>query len=67
MSLPLGYESFVMVIGMYDNALSLVYNCFSILATNGTWFKNAWELLHKFKTIALLGTDTQIHPVQECD
>jgi hypothetical protein len=39
MPLPMGYESFVMDIGMYGNALSLNYDRFSILATNGTWFK----------------------------
>jgi hypothetical protein len=67
MSLPIRYKSFFMDIGMYGNALSLNYNHFSIFATNGTWFKNVWELLHKFKTIASFGIDTQIHPVQEGD
>jgi hypothetical protein len=38
MPLLMGYESFVMDIGMYSNAFSLDYNCFSSLATNGTWF-----------------------------
>jgi hypothetical protein len=67
MSLPMGYESYVMDIGMHSNALSFDYDHFSILTTKGTWFKNIWELLHEFKTIALFGADTQIHPVQEGD
>ncbi len=59
MSHQMGYKSFVMDIGMSGNALSLNYKCFSILATNhGTWFKNVWELLNKFKTIGLIGTET---------
>jgi hypothetical protein len=52
-----------MDIGMYGNPFSLNYKLYSILATNGTWFKNMWELLHKFKTIATFCADNHIHPV----
>ena len=63
----MGYESFIMDIGMYGNALTLDYDYFSVLATNGTWFKNVWELLHEFNTSATFGTKMQIQPVQEGD
>jgi hypothetical protein len=61
----MGYESFIMDLGMYENVFYLDYNCFSVLATNGTWFKNIWELLYEFNTVASFGTDVQIHPVRE--
>ena len=67
MSLRMGYESFVMDIGMYGNALTLNYDKFSGLATNDTWFKNLWELLQEFKVSATFGKDTQLLPVQEGD
>jgi hypothetical protein len=41
----MGYESFLMDIGMYGNPFDLDYTQFSFLATSGTWFKNVWELL----------------------
>ncbi len=50
---------------MYGNVLTLDYDYFSVLATNGTWFKNVWELLHEFNTSATFGTKMQIQPVQE--
>jgi hypothetical protein len=63
-ALQMGYESFIMDIGMYGNTLSLNYKLFSILVTEGTWFKNVWELLHNFNTTASFGADNQIHPVR---
>jgi hypothetical protein len=60
MSLRMGYESFVMDIGMYGNALSLDFDRFSVLATDGTWYKNVWELLNKFDTHATFGSEMQI-------
>jgi hypothetical protein len=63
-ALWMGYETFIMDIWMYGNPFSLNYKLYSILATNRTWFKNAWELLHKFKTIATISTDNHIHPVR---
>jgi hypothetical protein len=52
---------------MYGNPFSLNYKLYSILATNGTWFKNVWELLHEFKTIATFSADNHIHPVRVGD
>ncbi len=63
----MGYKSFIMDIGMYGNAFSLDYNRFSVLATNGTWFKNIWELMYEFNTVDSFRADVQIHPVREGD
>jgi hypothetical protein len=38
-SMLMGYESFLMEIGMYGNTLAYDYTRFSGLATNNTWFK----------------------------
>jgi hypothetical protein len=66
-ALWMGYETFIMDIGMYGNPFSLNYELYSILATNETWFKNVWELLQKFKTIATFSADNHIHPVRVGD
>ncbi len=60
----MGYESFIEDIGVYDNLLSLNNKLFSILVTDGTWFKSMWELLHDFNTTASFSAINQIHPVQ---
>ena len=52
---------------MYGNPLALDYNRFSPLATNGTWFKNVWELLHEYKTHATFGKEMQLLPVRVGD
>jgi hypothetical protein len=36
----MGYESFLMDIGMYGNALGYNYNWYSGLMMDNTWFKN---------------------------
>ena len=60
--LSMGYESFIMNVGMYGNTLDLDYKSFSRLAVNGTWFKNVWELLHEFNVSATFSNDYQISP-----
>jgi hypothetical protein len=62
-SLRMGYESFLMDIGIYGNVLALKYNNFLVLATNHTWFKNLWELLQTFKVDATFGEGVQLLPV----
>jgi len=54
----MGYESFF--IGDWDvwyNTLLYDYARFSILATDGMWIKNVWELLHKYNVIACFISD----------
>jgi hypothetical protein len=66
-SLRMGYESFLMDIGMYGNVLALNYNDFSVLATDHTWFKNLWELLRTFDVDATFGEGVQLLPVRTGD
>ncbi len=56
-----------MDIKMYGNSLGYSYNWYSVLATNNTWLKNVWELLHGFDIKATFGEDYQLHPIQEKD
>jgi hypothetical protein len=58
----MGYESFLMDIGMYGNPFDLNYTRFSFLATAGTWFKNLWELLTDFDVTATLSNECHLHP-----
>jgi hypothetical protein len=57
LSLLTGYELFLMDIGMYGNPFEHTYNHFSFLATDGTWFRNLWELLNGFDVMATLGDE----------
>jgi hypothetical protein len=54
-SLFMGYESFLMDLGMYGNLLSCNYQRFSGLVTDNTWFKNIWELYMISLFMHLLG------------
>jgi hypothetical protein len=58
----MGYESFLMDIGMYGNVLALNYKDFSVLATDHTWFKNLWELLWTFGVDATFSEGVQLLP-----
>jgi hypothetical protein len=60
----MGYESFLMNVGMYGNTLDLDYKSFSGLAVDGIWFKNIWELLHEFNISATFSNDYQISPAR---
>jgi hypothetical protein len=60
----MGYESFLMDIGMYGNPFDLDYTHFSLLAIAGTWFENLWELLSDFDVTATLGDGCHLHPVR---
>jgi hypothetical protein len=51
----MGYESFLMDIGMYDNSQGHDYKQYSGLAVDYTWFKNVWGLLHDFRVEATFG------------
>jgi hypothetical protein len=62
-SMLMGYKSFLMEIGMYGNTLAYDYTWFSGLATNNTWFKNVWELMHDFRVEAAFSNEFQLHPI----
>ncbi len=66
-SLRMGYESFLMDVGLYGNVFGYKYNHLSALATDHTWFKNIWELLQEFKVDASFGASAQLQPVRKGD
>jgi hypothetical protein len=39
----IGYESFIIEVELYSNAMGYEYKTHSILATDNTWFKNVRE------------------------
>jgi hypothetical protein len=66
-SLRMGYESFLMDVGLYGNVFGYKYNHLSVLATDHTWFKNIWELLQEFKVDVSFGASAQLQPVRTGD
>jgi hypothetical protein len=62
-ALSMGYDSFLMDLGLYGNVLGYNYNQFSILAMDNTWFKKVWELLNNFDVRATFGRDCQLHRI----
>jgi hypothetical protein len=63
----MGYESFLMDIGMYGNSLGYDYNQYSCLAMDNTLIKNVWELLYDLSVEAIFGEEFQLHPIREGD
>jgi hypothetical protein len=63
----IGYESFIMEVGLYGNTTDHEYKTHSILVTNNTWYKNVWELVHCFKIRLVIHTDYQLKPVRKGD
>ena len=43
------------------------YKAYSILATNGTWYKNVWELVHYFKISLEFQSKYHLGPVRRGD
>ena len=63
----MGYESFMIEIGLYGNTMDYDYKAYSVLATNGTWYKNVWELVHYFKIRLAFQSEYHLGPVQRGD
>jgi hypothetical protein len=59
-SMLMGYELFLMDIGMYRNSPGYSYNWYSVLLMDNTWFKNVWELLHDCNVETTFGEDFQL-------
>jgi len=62
-SLMMGYESFMVKVGLYGNTMDHNYKLYSILATNGTWYKNVWELVCFFKIRLAFQSKYRLGPV----
>jgi hypothetical protein len=47
-TIMIGYESFMVEVGLYGNTMSYEYKKHSMLSTKNTWYKNVWELCHYY-------------------
>jgi hypothetical protein len=63
----MGYESFMVKVGLYGNTMDYDYNAYSILATNNTWFKNVWELVHYFEKPLVFNSEYHLQPTRQGD
>ena len=66
-SLMMGYESFMVEVGLYGNTMDHDYKIYSTLATNGTWYKNVWELVCFFKIRLAFQSKYRLGPVRRGD
>jgi hypothetical protein len=62
-ALMIGYESFIIEIGLYGNTMGYEYKTYSILATDNTWFKNVLELVSYFNVRLHFNEDFQLKPI----
>ncbi len=48
-ALMMGYESFMIKVGLYGNTMNYDYKANSVLATNDTWYKKSgnWSIISK--------------------
>ena len=63
----MGYKSFRVKVGLYGNTMDHYYKIYSTLATNGTWYKNVWELVCFFKIRLAFQSKFRIGPVRRGD
>ena len=59
----MGYESFMVKVGLYGNTMDHDYKAYSTLVTNNTWYKNVWELLHYFNIRLVFQFEYRLGPV----
>ncbi len=62
-ALMIGYKSFIVVVGLYDDTMGYEYKTHSFLATDNTWFKNMWELVSYFNIHLHFNEDFQFKPI----
>jgi hypothetical protein len=58
-ALMVGYESFIIEVGLYGNTMGYKYKTHSILAMDKTWFKNVWESVTYFNVHLHFNEDLQ--------
>ena len=66
-AMQFAYEAFLVEIGLYGNVFSHAFEKYKILATNGTWFKNFWELGDHLGITLDLRKDFHLQPVRQND
>jgi hypothetical protein len=54
-------------VGLYGNTMDYDYKAYSVLATNGTWYKNVWELVHYFKIKLAFQSEYRLGPIRRGD
>jgi hypothetical protein len=59
----MGYESFMIEVGLYGNTMDYDFKAYSVLAMNGTWYKHVWELVHYFKIRLVFQSEYRLGPV----
>ena len=63
----IGYESFIIEVGLYGGTMGYKYKTHSFLAMDNTWFKNMWELVSYFNIRLHFNEDFQLKPIQRGD
>jgi len=66
-AMMMGYESFMIEVGLYGNTKDYNFKRYSMLATNNTWFKNVWELVSYFNVSLNFNEDFQLKPIRRGD
>ncbi len=66
-AMMMGYESFMIEVGLYENTMDYNFKRYSMLATNNTWFKNIWELVSYFNVSLNFNEDFQLKPIRQGD
>jgi hypothetical protein len=59
----MGYESFMVKVGLYRNTMDHDYKAYSTLVTNNTWYKNILELVHYFNIRFVFQSEYRLGPV----
>jgi hypothetical protein len=66
-ALMMGYESFLVEVGLYGCIMDYDYKTYAILATNHTWFKNVWELVSFFNISLAFHPEFRLGPARKGD
>jgi hypothetical protein len=63
-AIMMGYESFMVEVGLYGNTISYNYKKHSMLATSNTWLKNIWGLASYFNVWLNFKGNYHLKPVR---
>ncbi len=66
-AMMMGYESFMIEVGLYGNTMDNNYKRHSMLVTNNTLFKNIWELVSYYNVSLNFDEDYQLKPIRRGD
>jgi len=64
-AMMMNYESLVVETGLYGNIFSHPYATFGILATDGTWRKNLWQVLDYAGVELVISDEYNLVPIRE--